>query len=117
MISKLVHSCGRDSVVPTVFAVEALQAGSETTGLQSAFLLYHVARCSCCLLHYYLYLRSCSDHSPPRRPDVQEKLYQEICDVIGPNGNLTGDITGPCSWCNIVFFHLHEDSVHRFFHS
>ena len=51
MISKLVHSCGRDSVVPTVFAVEALQAGSETTGLQSAFLLYHVARYSSYILH------------------------------------------------------------------
>ena len=54
VISKLVHSCGRDSVVPTVFAVEALQAGSETTGLQSAFLLYHVARYSSYILHYYL---------------------------------------------------------------
>lgn len=53
VISKLVHSCGRDSVVPTVFAVEALQAGSETTGLQSAFLLYHVARYSSYILHYY----------------------------------------------------------------
>ena len=91
VISKLVHSCGRDSVVPTVFAVEALQAGSETTGLQSAFLLYHVARYTAAIYC------TITDHSPSRRPDVQEKLYQEICDVIGPNGNLTGEVTGPCS--------------------
>ena len=54
-------------MVPTVFAVDALQGGSETTGLQSNFLLYNVAR----------------SH------EVQEKLYTEICDTIGPQGRLT----------------------------
>ena len=67
VLASLIRQCGRDSVVPTVFAIDALQAGSETTGLQSIFLLYHVAKC----------------------PEVQEKLYTEICDTIGPQGRLT----------------------------
>ena len=44
-----------------------MQAGSETTGLQSNFLLYNMAK----------------------YPEVQEKLYTEICDTIGPRGKLT----------------------------
>ena len=67
VLASLIKQCGRDSVIPTVFAVDALQAGSETTGLQSNFLLYNVAR----------------------SPEVQEKLYTEICDTIGPQGRLT----------------------------
>ena len=67
VLASLIKQCGRDSVVPTVFAVDALQAGSETTGLQSNFLLYNVAK----------------------SPEVQEKLYTEICDTIGPQGRLT----------------------------
>ena len=67
VLASLIKQCGRDSVVPTVFAVDALQAGSETTGLQSNFLLYNVAK----------------------SPEVQEKLYSEICNTIGPKGRLT----------------------------
>jgi len=67
VLASLIKQCGRDSVIPTVFAVDALQAGSETTGLQSNFLLYNVAK----------------------SPEVQEKLYTEICDTIGPQGSLT----------------------------
>ena len=67
VLASLIKQCGRDSAVPTVFAMDALQAGSETTGLQSNFLLYLVAKF----------------------PEVQEKLYTEICDTIGPQGRLT----------------------------
>lgn len=76
VIANLVKTCGTDSSIPTVFAIEALQAGSETTGLQSTFLLYHVAR----------------------NEEVQEKLYKEICDTIGPDGHLTEAALGKMSY-------------------
>jgi len=47
--------------------VDGLQVGIDTTGTTGTFLLYHLAE----------------------NPDKQEKLYQEICDVIGPDGNMT----------------------------
>ena len=41
--------------------------GIDTTGSSGAILLYHLA-----------------DH-----PEVQERLYEEICSVIGPSGRMT----------------------------
>ena len=76
VLASLIKQCGRDSAVPTVFALDALQAGSETTGLQSNFLLYLVAKF----------------------PEVQEKLYTEICDTIGPQGRLTEAALGKMSY-------------------
>ena len=67
ILSKLVAKCGKDSDLPVTFAIDALQAGFETTALAGSFLLYHMAR----------------------NPEAQEKLYQEICEVIGPKGALT----------------------------
>ena len=67
VLASLIKQCGRDSMVPTVFAMDALQAGSETTGLQSNWLLYLMAK----------------------NPEAQEKLYAEICNTIGPQGRLT----------------------------
>ena len=66
ILSKLVAKCGKDSDLPVILAIEALHAGFETTALAGSFLLYHMAR----------------------NPEAQEKLYQEICEVIGPNGTL-----------------------------
>ena len=59
--------CGRDSVIPTVMAIDSLNAGIDTTGTAASFLLYHLAT----------------------NPDKQEILYQEICQTIGPTGHLT----------------------------
>ena len=47
--------------------IDALQAGIETTGSTASFLLYHLAD----------------------NPDKQELLYQEICNIIGPEGKMT----------------------------
>ena len=67
LIAKLVRSCGKDSPIPLIMGVDALQVGIDTTGTTGAFLLYHLAS----------------------NPDKQEKLYQEICEVIGPHGKMT----------------------------
>ena len=67
ILAKMIATVDGDISIPIVFAMDALAAGSETTGLQSIFLLYHMAR----------------------NPDKQEKLYQEICQHIGPHGHLT----------------------------
>ena len=67
IIAKLRRRCGADSVVPTVMAIDALNAGIDTTGSAASFLLYHLAT----------------------NPDKQEILYQEICQTIGPTGQLS----------------------------
>ena len=68
VLAKLVEKFGPENEMATVeFAIDALLAGSETTGVQSMFLLYHLAR----------------------NPGTQEKLYQEICSEIGAEGHLT----------------------------
>jgi len=67
LLAKLVRSCGKDSQIPLIMGVDSLQVGIDTTGSTATFLLYHLAD----------------------NPDKQEKLYQEICDVIGPDGNIT----------------------------
>ena len=124
VISKLVHSCGRDSVVPTVFAVEALQAGSETTGLQSAFLLYHVARCSCCPLLLSPIIHRPGDQTCRRnytRRSVTSSDRMETSQV-------RSQVPAQCSWRNIVLFsfaqcidffilHFIKSHVHYSFYS
>ena len=67
IIAKLFRKCGRDSPIPFVMAVDMMMAGIDTTGSTATFLLYHLAT----------------------NPDKQEKLYQEICQTIGPEGHLT----------------------------
>jgi len=67
VIAKLVRKCGKDSQIPLIMGIDALQAGIETTGTTAIFLLYHLAS----------------------NPDKQELLYQEICKVIGPHGEMT----------------------------
>ena len=52
--------------------IDALQAGIETTGSTASFLLYHLAD----------------------NPDKQELLYQEICNIIGPDGKMTEETLG-----------------------
>ena len=47
--------------------IDALNAGIDTTGGAATFLLYHLAT----------------------NPEQQETLYQEICQTIGPTGQLT----------------------------
>ena len=72
VIAKLVRKCGKDSPIPLIMGIDALQAGIDTTGTTAAFLLYHLAD----------------------NPDKQELLFQEICEVIGPDGNLTESALG-----------------------
>jgi len=72
VIAKMVRKCGKDSPIPAVMSVDSLQAGIDTTGSTAAFLLYHLAS----------------------NPDKQEALYQEICDNIGPTGNMTESALG-----------------------
>jgi len=67
LISKLIARCGRNSKIPLIMGIDSLFAGIETTGSSAAFLLYHLAR----------------------HPEVQEKIYKEICDTIGNKGQLT----------------------------
>eukprot|EP00092_Neocalanus_flemingeri_P107293 GFUD01137705.1.p1 GENE.GFUD01137705.1~~GFUD01137705.1.p1 ORF type:complete len:508 (-),score=128.83 GFUD01137705.1:562-2085(-) len=67
VIAKLVRKCGKDSAIPLIMGIDALQVGIDTTGTSAAFLLYHLAN----------------------NPDKQELLYQEICDNIGPDGRMT----------------------------
>ena len=67
IIAKLFRKCGRDSPIPIVMAVDMMMAGIDTTGSTATFLLYHLAT----------------------NPDKQEKLYQEICQTIGPEGHLS----------------------------
>ena len=67
IIAKLHRRCGEDSVIPTVMAIDSLNAGIDTTGSAATFLLYHLAT----------------------NQDRQEILYQEICDTIGPSGDLS----------------------------
>jgi len=67
IIAKLVKKCGKDSPIPLIMGIDALQVGIDTTGTTGAFLLYHLAS----------------------NPEKQEKLYKEICDIIGPHGEMT----------------------------
>ena len=67
IIAKLFRKCGRDSPIPFVMAVDMMMAGIDTTGSTATFLLYHLAT----------------------NPEQQETLYQEICQTIGPTGQLT----------------------------
>ena len=60
VIAKLVKKCGKDSSIPAIMGIDALQAGIDTTGSTAAFLLYHLAA----------------------NPEKQEKLYQEIYEII-----------------------------------
>jgi len=72
VIAKLVRSCGKDSPIPLIMGIDALQVGIDTTGSTASFLLYHLAD----------------------NPDKQELLYQEICDIIGPDGKMTESALG-----------------------
>ena len=67
IIAKLVRRCGKDSFIPAVMGCDALQVGIDTTGTTATFLLYHLAD----------------------NPEKQEKLYEEICSEIGPDGAMT----------------------------
>lgn len=67
MIAKLYAACGKDSAIPLIMAMDSITAGIDTTGSTAAFLLYHLAT----------------------NPDKTETLYREICDTIGPRGELT----------------------------
>jgi len=67
LLSKFVRSCGSNSKIPLIMGIDSLFAGIETTGGSAAFLMYHLAK----------------------NPDVQEKLYKEICETIGCQGQLT----------------------------
>merc|ERR1719431_806968 len=66
VIAKLVRRCGKESPIPLIMGIDALQVGIDTTGSTAAFLMYHLAS----------------------NPDKQELLYQEICQVVGPQGRL-----------------------------
>ena len=67
ILSKMIKSCGEDSAIPTVMAVDALTAGIDTTGNSVTILLYHLAT----------------------NPAKQESLYQEILKHVGKEGDLT----------------------------
>ena len=72
VIAKLVKKCGKDSSIPAIMGIDALQAGIDTTGSTAAFLLYHLAA----------------------NPEKQERLYQEICETIGHDGRVTESALG-----------------------
>ena len=86
VLAKLYASCGKDSAIPLIMAMDMITAGIDTTGSlffyalsdlnvihvnfpgsTAAFLLYHLAT----------------------NPEKTETLYREICDTIGPQGELT----------------------------
>lgn len=67
VLGRLFDRCGKDSPIPIIMAVDALAAGIDTTAHTASFLAYHLAI----------------------NPDKQEKLYEEICQVVGPNGEMT----------------------------
>ena len=67
LIAKLARKCGKESPIIVTMGADSLAAGLDTTGSSGAFLLYHLAS----------------------NPEKQEKLYQEICNTIGPHGKLT----------------------------
>ena len=67
LIAKLARKCGKDSPIIATMGADSLAAGLDTTGASGAFLLYHLAA----------------------NPEKQEKLYQEICHMIGPHGKLS----------------------------
>ena len=67
ILEKMIARCGSDSDIPTVMANDALLAGVDTTGNTAAFLIYHLST----------------------NPDKQEKLYEEIVNVIGTDGKMT----------------------------
>ena len=43
VIAKLVRKCGKDSPIPLIMGIDALQVGIDTTGTSASFLLYHLA--------------------------------------------------------------------------
>ena len=67
MLEKLVERAGPDSQIPLVIALDAIMAGIDTTGTTLAFLLYHLAV----------------------NPDIQERLYNEVVEVVGEKGRVT----------------------------
>ena len=67
MLEKLIHKCGPESTIPTVMAMDSIGAGIDTTGNTVAFLLYDLAQ----------------------HPEQQERLYQEIIEVVGEHGQVT----------------------------
>jgi len=67
VIARLVRKCGKESPIPLIMGIDALQVGIDTTGSSAVFLLYHLAA----------------------NPEKQEKLYQEIIDTIGEDGGVT----------------------------
>ena len=67
VIAKLVRTCGKDSPIPLIMGIDALQVGIDTTGTTATCLFHHLAI----------------------NPEKQEKLYQEILEVLGPEGKMT----------------------------
>ena len=68
ILAKLFDKCGVNSQIPVVMAMDTLLAGVDTTSSSCLFLLYHLAQ----------------------NQDRQELLHQEICDVVGKDGGITG---------------------------
>jgi len=66
VIAKLMRACGPDSAVPLIMGIDALQVGIDSTASTAAFLVHHLAA----------------------NPEKQEKLFEEICNVIGPAGKV-----------------------------
>ena len=64
VLEKMILRCGKDSGVPVAMCMDALGAGTDTTGSQATMLLYHLAA----------------------NPDKQEILNKEICEVVGATG-------------------------------
>ena len=67
VLEKLMERAGPKSQIPVVMAMDAIMAGIDTTGSTLAFLLYDLAV----------------------NPDHQEKLYNEIVEVVGERGRVT----------------------------
>eukprot|EP00092_Neocalanus_flemingeri_P074965 GFUD01092793.1.p1 GENE.GFUD01092793.1~~GFUD01092793.1.p1 ORF type:complete len:516 (-),score=135.05 GFUD01092793.1:110-1531(-) len=86
VIAKLVRKCGKDSAIPLIMGIDALQVGIDTTGSSAAFLLYHLAD----------------------NLDKQELLYQEICNSIGPNGKMTESALGKMKYMKACQIESHR---------
>ena len=81
VLEKLIDTNGPDSEIPTLMAMDGMVAGIDTTAHSAVFLLYLLAV----------------------NQDKQEKLYREILENVGKEGNLTESSLAKMSYLKACF--------------